>query len=146
MRANNNQTKASPLSSSIEAAVDAPWHADAMSEAGNAVQTLATMLRSSFPNSVIFICVGNNDVVPDYYLQLDDGRNNARDDGDERKMTEIATTTTSMGMLSVLYEALGDMVTRKRVHHHRYYCPLMNQPSSRVDISLAQSTRRSLRY
>lgn len=98
-----------PSSSLIEAVVNAPWYTDAMSEAGNVVRTFATMLRSTFPNSVIIVCVGNNDVVPDYYLRLEDENNTMKAGGNERKTIETTTTKTlSMGMLSVLYEALGD--------------------------------------
>jgi predicted phosphodiesterase len=101
-RANTTKaTTASSSSSLIEEAVNAPWYNDAMSEAGDVVRTFATMLRATFPNSIIVVCVGNNDVVPDYYLKLVDES--------ERKIMETATTRTlSMGMLSVLYEALGD--------------------------------------
>ena len=113
-RANQTTAAAAASSSSsssslIEAAVNAPWYTDAMSEAGDVVQTFATMLRSTFPNTDIIVCVGNNDVVPDYYLKLEDENNMMKAGGNDRKTIETTTTRTlSMGMLSVLYEALGD--------------------------------------
>jgi sphingomyelin phosphodiesterase acid-like 3 len=87
-------------------AASAPWHEAAMDEAGKVVRSFASIMRTSFPDSVIVYALGNNDVVPDYYLALFDDV--VVDDDGVAREEGIATIPTpgTAGMLGVLYDAL----------------------------------------
>jgi hypothetical protein len=43
---------------------------EAMDAAGDVMRNLTLILHEYFPDTEIVISVGNNDVVPDYYLEL----------------------------------------------------------------------------
>jgi len=89
--------------SAVEQAAHSPWHKQAMDTAGDIVNELVSMVQLAFPSSEIILSLGNNDVVPDYYLQLfEDGNEN---DGDV-SFTETTLLPEDSGMLGVLFNAL----------------------------------------
>jgi sphingomyelin phosphodiesterase acid-like 3 len=97
-------------SSAMDGAAIASYHDEAMIEAGKVMGTVASYLRTAFPNATVVICLGNNDVVPDYYLELYEDKERREDghgNGDDGGMP----TPQNAGMLGVLYDALvGDDV------------------------------------
>lgn len=73
--------------------------------------TVASELTTKFPNVEIIYSVGNNDVVPDYYLRLpSDSEQVGSEDGegsDEASTTTTtADTTNDIGMLEVIFNSL----------------------------------------
>jgi hypothetical protein len=75
------------------AAASSSWHGPAMDKAGRVAGEVARMVRGAFPDSVVVVFVGNNDVVPDYYLELPGAA--------------AMPTPGTARMLGVLYDALG---------------------------------------
>ena len=85
----------------VASAASATWHDLAMAEAGRVMGGVASMIRDAFPDSVVVVCLGNNDVVPDYYLELpEDGA------GGEGGGVAMPTPETA-GMLGIMYDALS---------------------------------------
>ena len=104
-RVDNN--KSSSSSSAMDGAAYASYHDIAMIEAGKVMGTASSYLRDAFPNATIVICLGNNDVVPDYYLELYEDDEN---DGNGNEGRGMMPTPQTAGMLGVLYDALvGDI-------------------------------------
>ncbi|KAL7431657.1 hypothetical protein ACHAXM_002765, partial [Skeletonema potamos] len=77
----------------VEMAANSEYHTDAMKAVGDILNYLAILFTQTFPGVEIIVSLGNNDVVPDYYLQLRD---------------EISEDS---GMLSVIYSALSNIVS-----------------------------------
>ena len=67
--------------------------AEGMEAAGKILRELSSMVEGSFPDAEVIFSVGNNDVVPDYYLELE-GENDS------------SLTVETAGMLGVLFQAL----------------------------------------
>jgi len=88
--------------SAVEHAAHSSWHKQAMETAGDIVNELVSMVQITFPNSEIIVSLGNNDVVPDYYLQLFEDGN----DDEDVSFTETTLTPEDSGMLGVLFNAL----------------------------------------
>jgi len=80
----------------VEQAANSEYHTRAMEKAGEILHELVTMVQVAFPESEVIVSLGNNDVVPDYYLQL-----MADDEG-----IPLGTPETA-GMLGVIYNALS---------------------------------------
>jgi len=81
----------------VEIAAHAEYHSDAMNEAGKIIDDLVTIFTDAFPGVEVIISIGNNDVVPDYYLQLQ---------GEMSNSTGLMTPEDS-GMLGIIYNALS---------------------------------------
>jgi len=94
------------INTAVEEAANSPYHVRAMEAAGDILQELASMLNSAFPESEIIVCLGNNDVVPDYYLQLFDDEDDEEDTPLGSSLS-TALTPESSGMLGVLFNALS---------------------------------------
>ncbi|KAL7432451.1 hypothetical protein ACHAXM_003093, partial [Skeletonema potamos] len=74
-------------------------HTDAMKKAGDIINYLVAVFDKAFPEVELIISLGNNDVVPDYYLQLQ---------GETSNVGNVSMTPEDSGMLSVIYNALID--------------------------------------
>ncbi|KAL3816384.1 hypothetical protein ACHAXA_008354 [Cyclostephanos tholiformis] len=99
----DNSSSSAAAAAAVDDAASASYHARAMAEAGSVMGEFASALRLAYPNSIIVICLGNNDVVPDYYLELfEDGNGNGEGGGGG----EVPPTPETAGMLGVLYDAL----------------------------------------
>ena len=96
--------------SAVNEAAHSPWHQQAMEKAGEMLHELVSLVQSSFPESEIILSLGNNDVVPDYYLELIND-----DDDDDNESNNLTTTTKFMpetsGMLGVIYNSLASIST-----------------------------------
>jgi sphingomyelin phosphodiesterase acid-like 3 len=69
-----------------------------MEAAGHVMSNLSAMLKEYFPETEIIVSLGNNDVVPDYFLEL------------KEESTELGNSSLSVkdaGMLGVLFSALS---------------------------------------
>ena len=90
----------------VEQTAHAPWHQQAMDKAGEILHELISMVEVAFPESEVIVSLGNNDVVPDYYLELleedDNIENNAL-----KKGSSTTLTPETAGMLGVVYNALS---------------------------------------
>lgn len=76
--------------------------AQAMDATGRIVESLSAMLQEYFPDAEIVVCVGNNDVVPDYYLRL------TGEDSPLGHVYDHSMTAEDAGMLGVLYRSLSN--------------------------------------
>ena len=83
----------------VQDAADSPYHLLAMKEAGSILNDVVVMVQEAFPDTEIIYSIGNNDVVPDYYLQL---QNENSPLGSADLIVEEA------GMLGIIYNALID--------------------------------------
>lgn len=84
------------------AIVNTSHYSEAMKAAGQIVKELVEILNEYFPDTQIIVSLGNNDVVPDYYLEL------------KEESTPLGNTTLSVedaGMLGVLFDALSSNLT-----------------------------------
>lgn len=104
---NDNSTNSTSV---VDQAVNSAYHTLAMEEAGAILGDLVNMVQVAFPELEVIVSLGNNDVVPDYYLQLMEDDDD--DDGEDITMlgsSSFATTLTpeSAGMLGVIYNALS---------------------------------------
>ncbi|KAL7530139.1 hypothetical protein ACHAXR_003328 [Thalassiosira sp. AJA248-18] len=84
--------------SAVEQAANAPYHLQAMQAAGEILHELVSMLEQAFPETEIIVSIGNNDVVPDYYLRLQD---ESAPLGNSNLTPELA------GMVGVIFNALS---------------------------------------
>ena len=82
----------------VEEAANSQYHETAMVTAGEILADVITMVESAFPESEIIVSLGNNDVVPDYYLQLQD---------ETAPLGSSSLTPDSAGMLGILFNALS---------------------------------------
>ena len=73
----------------------------AMDATGQIVASLCDLLYQYFPDTEIIVSVGNNDVVPDYYLQL------TEEDSPLGHVYNHSMTAGDAGMLGVLYRSLS---------------------------------------
>ncbi|KAL7514108.1 hypothetical protein ACHAXN_011335 [Cyclotella atomus] len=78
---------------------------EAMDTAGHVMKNLSTILHEYFPETQIIVSVGNNDVVPDYYLELKE---------ENSALGNLSLSVEDVGMLGVLYDALNDNSTKNR--------------------------------
>ena len=83
----------------VELAAHSDYHNDAMNEVGEILYDVFGMVSEVFPDVEIIFSMGNNDVVPDYYLQLED---------EPPTMTNSSMTPEESGMLGIIYNALRD--------------------------------------
>lgn len=95
-RNRNNHTSAA--NAAVEQAARAPWHLQAMDTVGDILNDLISMVQLAFPQAEIIVSVGNNDVVPDYYLQL------------QNEDTPLGShmTAADSGMVGVIFNALSN--------------------------------------
>lgn len=98
--ARSNSTSNSS-NTAVEDAAASTYHAQAMDAAGDILNELVSMVGAAFPESEIIVSLGNNDVVPDYYLELYD------EGGDDLSLGSTTLTPQTAGMLGVLYNALS---------------------------------------
>ena len=96
--ARNKNTSAA--ASAVEDAAHSPYHVAAMNTAGDILQELVSMVEIAFPGVGIIVSIGNNDVVPDYYLQLQE---------EDAPLGSLPNTLTpeSAGMIGVIFKALS---------------------------------------
>jgi sphingomyelin phosphodiesterase acid-like 3 len=76
---------------------------EAMDTAGRVMKNLTTILHEYFPDTQVIVSVGNNDVVPDYYLELKE---------ENSALGNLSLSVEDAGMLGVLYDALNDNSTK----------------------------------
>ncbi len=93
----NHEGSENRVGNEVEIAAHAEYHTDAMKEAGNIINDLVTIFTDAFPGVEVIISIGNNDVVPDYYLQLQ---------GESSNSSNLMTPENS-GMLGIIYNALS---------------------------------------
>ncbi|KAL7549140.1 hypothetical protein ACHAWF_012409 [Thalassiosira exigua] len=91
---------ASMAHDAVKEAANSPYHAAAMDAVGEILQEVVSMVKAAFPESEIVVSIGNNDVVPDYYLQLQD------EDSPLGSVNNL--TAESAGMIGVIYNALSN--------------------------------------
>lgn len=94
----NHEGSENRVGDEVEIAAHAEYHTDAMNEAGKIINDLVTIFTDAFPGVEVIISIGNNDVVPDYYLQLQ---------GDMSNSSKLMTPEDS-GMLGIIYNALSE--------------------------------------
>ena len=73
-------------------------YTEAMDRAGEIARYLSKIVHEYFPNTKIIVSVGNNDVVPDYYLELKE---------EDSPLGNLSLTVEDAGMLGVLYDAFS---------------------------------------
>lgn len=93
----NHEGSENRIGDEVEIAAHAEYHTDAMEEAGKIINDLVTTFTDAFPGVEVIISIGNNDVVPDYYLQLP---------GEASNSSNLMTPEES-GMLGIIYNALS---------------------------------------
>lgn len=93
-----NEGAESRADDEVEMAAKAEYHVDAMKKVGDIMNELATMFAEAFPDVEIIISLGNNDVVPDYYLQLQD---------EPAPQGNLSGKSEDSGMLGIIYNALS---------------------------------------
>lgn len=82
----------------FHAIVNTSHYTQAMKATGHVMSILSAMMKEYFPETDIIVSVGNNDVVPDYYLEL------------KEESTALGNSSLSVkdaGMLGVLFSALS---------------------------------------
>lgn len=82
------------VKSEVQIAAHSDYHSDAMKTAGDIIKDLVALFDSAFPGVEIIFSIGNNDIVPDYYLQLPTNSSN------------MSLTSEDSGMLGIIYNAL----------------------------------------
>jgi sphingomyelin phosphodiesterase acid-like 3 len=82
--------------------VNSSHYAEAMNSAGQIMKYLSKMLHEYFPDTEIIVSVGNNDVVPDYYLELKE---------EDTPLGNLSISVDDAGMLGVLFDALSNKNT-----------------------------------
>lgn len=92
----NNATTAGMA---VEEAANSPYHVAAMNAAGEILNDAVSMIKDAFPETEIIISVGNNDIVPDYYLRLQD---------ESAPLGKSNLTPEVSGMVGVLFNALSN--------------------------------------
>ena len=91
----NHEGNESRVGNEVEMAAKSEYHIDAMEKAGDIINELASIFAEAFPDVEIIVSLGNNDVVPDYYLQLQQCDTSTK-----------AMTPEDSGMLGIIYNAL----------------------------------------
>lgn len=92
----NNATAAS---AAVEEAANSSYHVAAMNAAGEILNDAVTMIKDAFPDTEVIVSVGNNDIVPDYYLRLQD---------ESAPLGKSNLTPEVSGMVGVLFNALSN--------------------------------------
>jgi len=67
---NDHEGSESRVGSAVEMAAHSDYHTDAMKKAGEIINDLMAIIADAFPDVEVIVSIGNNDVVPDYYLKL----------------------------------------------------------------------------
>ncbi|KAL9184296.1 hypothetical protein ACHAXT_002382 [Thalassiosira profunda] len=88
---------ATAAESAVHQAAHAPFHNEAVKTAGDILHTLVTKVKLAFPGSEVIVSVGNNDVVPDYYLALED---------EDETLGSSELTSERTGMLGEIFKRL----------------------------------------
>lgn len=101
-------------SGSVEQAAESSFHVQAMDAAGNIHNEVVSLIETAFPDTEIIYSVGNNDVVPDYYLKLEDQNTPP---GNSTLKPESA------GMLGRIFDALSTSAEPKIVEGQRIKSP-----------------------
>ncbi len=114
----------SRVGSEVEMTANSEYHVDAMNKVGDILNEVVTIFAEAFPDAEIILSLGNNDVVPDYYLQLQE---DILSDGDSLSSAEPV----DYGMLGIIYNSLSS--EGKEV-----------SPANNYNISLGQRRSRSL--
>eukprot|EP00804_Cyclotella_cryptica_P030672 CCRYP_009123-RA/>CCRYP_009123-RA protein AED:0.00 eAED:0.00 QI:465/-1/1/1/-1/1/1/159/464 len=83
----------------FHAILNTSHYAEAMEAAGHVMSNLSAILNEYFPETQIIVSVGNNDVVPDYYLELKE---------ESTPLGNLSLSVEDAGMLGVLYSALSN--------------------------------------
>lgn len=97
-----NEGSESRSEGEVSIAANSPYHIKAMEAAGKIVQDMTTILNESFPNTPVVLSVGNNDVVPDYYLELKE---------ENTPLGNLSLAVEDAGMLGVIFQALSNTTT-----------------------------------
>ena len=82
------------VKSEVQIAAHSDYHTDAMKEAGEIIKELVALFDDAFPDVEIIFSIGNNDLVPDYYLQLPTNSSN------------LSLASEDSGMLGIIHNAL----------------------------------------
>ena len=91
----NHEGSENRVKSEVQIAAHAEYHADAMQEGGQIIKNLVALFDDAFPDVEIIVSIGNNDIVPDYYLQLPFA-----------STSNLTLTSEDSGMLGIIYNAL----------------------------------------
>jgi len=67
---NDHEGSENRVGSEVEVAAQSEYHTDAMKKAGEIINDLMAIISDAFPDVEVIVSIGNNDVVPDYYLEL----------------------------------------------------------------------------
>ena len=78
-------------------------YTDAMDRAGEIIKNLSAIVHEYFPSTKIIVSVGNNDVVPDYFLELKE---------EDSPLGNLSLSVEDAGMLGVLYDAFSKNHTK----------------------------------
>ncbi len=91
----NHEGSENRVKSEVQIAAHSEYHTDAMKEAGQIIKDLVALFDDAFPDVEIIVSIGNNDIVPDYYLQLPSA-----------STSNLTLTSEDSGMLGIIYNAL----------------------------------------